>query len=368
MQYNKHHFFKELVTFVFLSHLALLAIVFLCDSGKFTPERFVIHPAQVQSTIVFMPLKKRIEQKTVKLSRKQKKANKRKVLDYNNYEKKLAQQQKKQAVRAAVQPEKIEALQISPVIAPIVQPVVQSAGKKAATSVKSEVVKKPEIKKLEIKKPATKVVQKKVEIKKPVPIKQIKPVQKALSVKTPAAKEIKKVDDVKKNVVPAQQVIKPVVQPVQEVKPVKVQEVIAPVAVPEKEKSVIVEQTVLPEVLNQEQSIQIDESAGQDDNEHDDDLDLENVTFVGSHDLEMLAMQDEIKRQVGQHYKPPVGISKKAICELAVLVGPDGKAQRVTVKKGSGSMANDLCARAALLKITFPKKVFGKEIIVELGQ
>jgi hypothetical protein len=82
----------------------------------------------------------------------------------------------------------------------------------------------------------------------------------------------------------------------------------------------------------------------------------------------MIRIKEQIQVEVAKYYKPPVGIAKNAVCEMGVVVGAHGKAERVSVKKGSGSMANDICARAALLKITYPKEVIGKEIIVELGQ
>lgn len=100
----------------------------------------------------------------------------------------------------------------------------------------------------------------------------------------------------------------------------------------------------------------------------DDYIDLDNISFVGSHDLEMMQIKEQIQGEIVKYYKPPVGISKKAVCELTVVVGVGGKAERVTVKKSSGSVANDICARAALLKVKFPKEVIGKEIIVALGQ
>jgi len=89
---------------------------------------------------------------------------------------------------------------------------------------------------------------------------------------------------------------------------------------------------------------------------------------MGSVDLERHVIVQQIQAEIVKYYTPPVGISKKAICTLAIVVGSDGKATKVTVKKGSGSMANDICARTALLKAQYPKEVIGKEIILDLGQ
>lgn len=346
MQYNKRYFFKDILTFVFLSHLLLLAIVFLCDAGKFSSERFVINAQKVQSTIVFMPLKKRVEQEPIKLSGKQKKTDRRQIVDYDKYQKKLKQQQAKQAKlnKSADKKAKKVVTSVQPVVPPVapkpIVPTVQPVLKKAATSMKAEVVtKKPEIKKITSKPIAPSIADKKKEQKKIV---------------APEKKENKKIE-IKAKV--DQAIKKEALKPVEQ--PIKAQE------------QVTIEQPIVPEIVSQqvveEEKVQDLVPVVVDEADEKDDL-LEDVTFVGSHDLEMLHIQEQIKAQVAQHYKPPVGIAKKAVCELAVLVGMDGKPQQVKVKKGSGSMANDMCARAALLKVTFPKKVFGKEIIVELGQ
>ena len=328
MQYNKRYFFKDIITLVFLSHLLLLAVVFLCDSGKFAPERFVINPQKVQSTIVFMPLKKRVIQQPVLATGKQKQLGKRKIIDYDKYQSAVA----KKAM----------------------------ADKKASSLAKAKADKKAKSKK--IVPPKIELAVKKPEISKNIPKTAIKkePTKKLEPVKTvpkPSIKHVKKVED-KKLAAHVKEVVKPVVT---KVEPIKVDENIIPeVVVPQPMvQEVIVEQNI-QEPVQKDHDVQLLEDDQTDD--------LDDVTFVGSHDLEMLEIQENIRMQVVHHYKPPVGISKKAICELAVLVGADGKPSRVTVKKSSGSMANDMCARAALLKITFPKKVFGKEIIVELGQ
>jgi hypothetical protein len=330
----------------------------LCDSGKLSPERFVINAQKVESTIVFMPLKKRVEQQPIKFSGKQKKSARRQVIDYDKYQKKLKKQQDKQAkidkltakkqAQKVVVPSKPVVPIVPPVVAKPVVPTVKPTLKKAVTSVKVEVVtKKPEVKKPAPKQIASFTADKKKEQKKVV---------------VPEKKEGKKIE-VKAKV--DQAIKKEAVKPVEQ--SIKAQEqVVAPVAVAQ----VVQQQVVVEEKVQELVPLGVSEEDVSDEalaKLDEDDLG-ENVTFVGSHDLEMLQIQEQIKAQVAQHYKPPVGIAKKAVCELAVLVGMDGKPQQVKVKKGSGSMANDMCARAALLKVTFPKKVFGKEIIVELGQ
>ena len=68
MLYNKRCFFKEIFAFVFVVHLILLGVLFVCDTGKFHQERFVVNTNNLQSTVVFMPLKKRMQEQTIQFT------------------------------------------------------------------------------------------------------------------------------------------------------------------------------------------------------------------------------------------------------------------------------------------------------------
>jgi hypothetical protein len=346
VQYNKRDFFKDIFVFVLLSHVVLLAIVFLCDSGKFTPERFVMHDHKNQSTIVFMPLAKRIKQHTSSHDAHQIKSMDRKVIDYDMYQKKLAQkvtEQVKKEQPAKVVPVQFVEQKIKPAIEKKHAP---SPVKKAATVVQSKPVIQKKVEKnipaQHTQKKDTKLVvdkkkdttQLKPDIKKD--LKQEKPLEQK-----PVLPELKKHEHKQVEVID------------KEVKKV----VTSDPAAEQKEKQSPEQQNP---VVQDKQNLDLPLA--------DDDGSLDHVTFVGSHDLEMLEIQDHIKMQVREYYKPPVGMSKHAICELLVFVGNHGRPERVSVKKSSGSRANDMCARAALFKITLPKKLYGKEIIVELGQ
>jgi hypothetical protein len=136
--------------------------------------------------------------------------------------------------------------------------------------------------------------------------------------------------------------------------------------------SAIPDQELLPvekkiEVIKENVQSTHEQDPGLDDDILSDEINLGNISFVGSRDLEKIRMRDQIYERVLHFYKPPVGIAKHVVCELLVQVGYDGKAVRVVVTKSSGSMAHDICARAALLQVTFFKEVYGKEFTIELG-
>ncbi len=288
-------------------HVIALVILFVSDAGLLHPERFVLHKETHAATIVFLPLHKRVAVPDKQMQSRVDKKN-RTIVSLDQYEKKLSKKEKKQEqkkVQALFEPKAVTKEMVVPV------------------AVKT--------------KPVTQIKQEKAVVKK------------AVEKVVPAAKK-----SVKK------QPIAPAIEPIKD-KPVI-----------EKKESKPDSKTLetLPQVLAQEKTVIAPQVVVDHDDHKNDDvpIDLENVQFVGSHDLAMLHVKELIYEQVMHYYKPPVGIAKKAVCECAVVVGKGGTAERVTIQKSSGSMANDMCARAALLKVTYPHEVIGKEIIVELGQ
>ncbi len=381
VQYNKQYFFKDIFIFVSVTHLILLGVLFVCESGKFHQERFVIDTKNLQSTIVFMPLKKRVTEQNIVTSG-QKNSGARKVISYDEYQKKLAAKKnnKPQNIKKAISKKKaVQQKAAKPVEKKIIKPVEKKQpAKKSPTILRSSsLVDKQKMAKIaadkqkiaagkakalkdkankaaaEKKKAADKKIaelrskQKAAEDKKKLANKKVQEdkkfaIEKALQDKKKVAED--KVADKKK--IEEQVVATPVEK-----------EIVVP-TIPVKEE--IVSQAV------QENNDSSDDEDTSDDNSEEDDLD--NISFVGSRDLEMMQIKEQIQAEIIKYYKPPVGIAKKAICELSSLVGPGGKATRVVVEKGSGSIANDICARTALLKVTFPKEVIGREITIALGQ
>lgn len=339
VQYNKRSFFKDILAFVFISHIMVLAMIFLCQSGTFHQEHFIVTPDNTQSTVVFIPLKKRIVQHNTTVTHNVQKSGKRTVINYDAYEKKVAAQEKKQQkIKTTV---KKTPIQIKPATkqpvkkTPEIKVSAAQAKKQAATSLQAE-KKKQALEKQEALKKAKIAAEKLAQLAVEKKLAEKRATEKLVADTIAAAQAAKLAEKTAIKIEPK------ITLPVEQHIPVLEQQ---PELVPLKPHET-----------------DLHDSDGQT------DIDLENITFVGSHDLEMIHIKEQIQAQVVKYYKPPVGIAKQAVCQLAVLVGVGGKAQRVTVKKASGSMANDMCARAALLKVTFPKEVIGKEIIVELGQ
>jgi len=384
VQYNKQYFFKDIFLFVFAIHLILLGVLFVCESGKFHQERFVIDTKSLQSTVVFMPLQKRVPESTVGVAGS-KNSGARKVMSHDEYQKKLAKGKKKKPAKIKKSTAKQQAIPKKQVIKPVEKKVVQPAEKKQPAKKSPTMLRQEknsslakaaaDKKKLQADAAAKaladkKALEKKAADKKALVLKE----QQKLADKMKADKEKKTAADkiaadkkasdkalLDKIAADKKKIESVKIEPVQEVKKIADQ-IIAPVqkeVIAAKVEPVIEEE----DVSDEKEDVSDDNSKGE-----DEDDDLDNISFVGSRDLEMMLIKEQIQAEIVKYYKPPVGISKKAVCELSALVGPGGKATRVVVKKGSGSMANDVCARAALLKVAFPKEVIGREITIALGQ
>lgn len=94
---------------------------------------------------------------------------------------------------------------------------------------------------------------------------------------------------------------------------------------------------------------------------------FENVQYLGQLDLEALQVQEAVASEIHKHWSPPPGISKKAVCELDILVSWEGMVN-FTLKKSSGIAIYDISARSAMLKVSFPKQLWGKQFLIAFKQ
>jgi len=313
--YNKHYFFKDIVIFVVGVHTIFLFVICIFDTTQLKPERFVLDAQKLQSTVVFMPLHKKVVTKNQSSSGEP--LLQKKLLNHDEY---LALQKKE--IKSDSKAEK-------------------NKKKDSPKNTKSEQKKEPVISKKE-----------KNETKKNNTKEQVKKVTSKVDVKSiPVELQEKKV--VEKKEVLEQKALPQVTATQLHQEEVKNE-------IPVSKAAILPSIQAEPMIENiaQHEGVGVSEFI----------IDENEISFVGRVDLELIQIKEMIHGQVAKFYKPPVGISKKAVCELSVCVGTSGKADRVVVEKSSGSIANDACARAALLQVVFPKEVIGKKIIIELGQ
>lgn len=98
-----------------------------------------------------------------------------------------------------------------------------------------------------------------------------------------------------------------------------------------------------------------------------DDIDLEDVTFVGYQELESLKIGQQIQSVIEQCFKPPLGVAQGISCECCVSIDGVGRASRIVIQKSSKVPAFDIASRSCLQKVSFPQEVRNKTIIIVLG-
>jgi hypothetical protein len=135
----------------------------------------------------------------------------------------------------------------------------------------------------------------------------------------------------------------------------------APNAAPKKSESVATAPEACQPVKQQEQSVAQAVDAVQSSTGFD------NVQYLGQLDLQALEMQDAIAGEVHKYWSPPPGISRTAVCEVDVLVSWEGLVN-FTIKKSSNIPMYDVSVRTAMMQISLPKQLWGKNFSIAFKQ
>jgi outer membrane biosynthesis protein TonB len=355
---KKEKFFLELLSFVTIIHIVVLFFALLYSSTK-EHQHITLHtPITDATAIVFVPLQKHIVKNipVQKNSSDESSQAPKKMISYDEYEKHLAskKQAKPEKKKKNAQQKKAE------------QKVVEEKKVETAPVVKKEVEQKKELSAPAKKeKPATFLVTKKTAKKKKAAA-QKKDAKKESKQKSAAPKNVDVKEDIKKNKSEKKvdQKQKEVEKKIEEQKKPEdvVQEKIANLEPAQKDEPVVekpdtpIEQSVLHETIDQTQS-----------EPETFDIDLSNVLFVGTQDLDTLQIQQAITQSILQYWKPPVGLSKNKTCQVTITLSAQGKIEHSVVSKSSGVPSFDMCARGAAVKAVYPKEVWNKKITITLG-
>ena len=360
-------------------HFLLIMLLLLFDKGDFEQEKFVINQNKSVSTIVFMPLNKRMPDKSGKsVSGTSDKAH---TMSYDAYQKALERRKKshKSTSKSAAKSGKKFQPSRKATADTAGKPKVKAAPIAPAEKVKALTTLRQEKSKAVVVKPISKktVAPKKV-------AKVVKPVVKAQPKKAlTQSSSAKALADTKEKVAAAKALAQKQLadkkalekkdRKEEEAKAEKIAEqekIEADKKVEQIEEQQEVVSTVQPEEsvaeIKSDDEDDSDDISGNDD-EDDIDIDLDNVIFAGRDDMEKREIEGSIKKEILKYWKCPVGIAKTTKCEFVVLVGVDGKVLRVDIKKPSGSLAYNISGRAAIYQSRFQKEVWGKEFIIVLG-
>lgn len=88
--------------------------------------------------------------------------------------------------------------------------------------------------------------------------------------------------------------------------------------------------------------------------------------YIGRYEKDALELEDAIRQEIMQYWKPPAGFIQDAACTLAFFIDWDGVAQNITISESSGILVVDLAARTAIESAMFPAISRGKEMTLTL--
>lgn len=88
---------------------------------------------------------------------------------------------------------------------------------------------------------------------------------------------------------------------------------------------------------------------------------IADVEFHENRERDDVATSEKLEQMVCRHWNPPVGMSKGIACTMEIAVNSKGRATKVKIIKGSGTLIYDTTARKAMLNISedYPKEVWG---------
>lgn len=99
------------------------------------------------------------------------------------------------------------------------------------------------------------------------------------------------------------------------------------------------------------------------------DISADQSGHVGGRvDLNALYVQEYIQKEVEQHWKPPVGLSKELACTIKIYIDWEGKATNAIIADSSSVLIYDIAARTAASALALPKWGWGKEFSIAFKQ
>lgn len=84
--------------------------------------------------------------------------------------------------------------------------------------------------------------------------------------------------------------------------------------------------------------------------------------FLGRKDMEIVELEDEVKQEIKNNWRPPAGLSKNLESIVKVGIDLNGKINDFKIEKSSKSIAFDMSIRRDIYKNSWPKKLWGKQI------
>ncbi|MBI2344932.1 TonB C-terminal domain-containing protein [Candidatus Dependentiae bacterium] len=303
---ERRSFLQNIFLFVFLLHIFIFVIPFLIAKIQYKHDKFTILMHQAGATYVLMPLQKRVDINSSKNSIINSDLSKKsQVVGYEEY-----LQSKKNAKK------------------------VSKKNSKADAVLNKELDEKEKFKKNRSRSSA--ILADKTYIKKKITSK------KALRSKNKKNLHHKKKKKNKIKIIEQKQT-----EPIEVTQEVKTAN----------EQQQIIKEDFKSEQLENDKSSALEEVTKVSDN----------VIFVGYEQFDECVIGSKIQHAIIQSWNPPVGLHQGISCEMKIKVSLDGNSDVIDIVKSSGILVFDMSARTALQEIEFPQEVYGKTIMIVLG-
>jgi hypothetical protein len=349
-------FLAELLLFVFFSHIIIFGLMIFVSSLEHKPEQFSISLSHTGQTYVLMPLSKKESDFQVKQKGgKSGLYKKSKVIDYETYQKHKQSKKNKKAAHKKITRKKSLVNKKNPTRQAMPKQAEKKAqkvdAKQASLGLKSFAKPKVESKT----KSKKKIVIEKAEKKKIV--------EKSTDLKKEVVLEVAQVKEIiQPEIIKLEQLVEKEVTLIPQLEAVE-QDIVEPAII-----DIAKIDTKEVPIKDQPEDLDVDEQEDKDDSElMDDDIDLENVVFLGRDQFDNSIVASKLKQAVEQCWTSPVGIKKGTSCQMRVHVNQKGDADDIKVIQSSKIIMFDLPARKALFSMKYPKEVWNKTITIALG-
>ena len=94
---------------------------------------------------------------------------------------------------------------------------------------------------------------------------------------------------------------------------------------------------------------------------------LNEQVILGRKDMEILELQNYVRQEICNSWKPPAGLPKNLECIVKIAVDMQGKITQLNIEKSSKSLVYDLSIKRDIVKVSLPKEVWGQEILLTLN-
>ncbi|HLB40678.1 MAG TPA: TonB family protein, partial [Candidatus Babeliales bacterium] len=89
---------------------------------------------------------------------------------------------------------------------------------------------------------------------------------------------------------------------------------------------------------------------------------------IGRKDLELLQLQDQLRQNVAQSWRPPLGFPRALTAVVAVVLSPTGQIEQIQVQQSSGVAVFDASVQQALSAVPWPPAAWGRSHVLTFKQ